>query len=186
MQIYYASLDAISQHTMQLDHVQCIYCGQSAQLVSHGFIYKKQAIATMPKPVGKRVLCSRRFGHTGCGRTVQLYLDSMVRHLHCGGCTVVAFVLSLMQGLSIALAYRQVSGAGDARHAYRWLNKLFAQLSTYRSVVHQVPFDAPTPGSTALIASRRHLIIVSFVRLLRHFRAPLCASFQKTLQTSFL
>ena len=81
MQIYYASLPAIEQQTRQLDHAQCRHCGQTQQLVSHGFIYKKQ-VGADPIATGKRVLCSNRHQHTGCGRTMQLYLDATVRYLH--------------------------------------------------------------------------------------------------------
>ena len=78
MQIYYPSLQAIEQQTMQLDSEQCAHCKQTHQLVSHGFIRKKRAGAE-PEAVGKRVFCSNRNHHAGCGRTMQLYLDSTVR-----------------------------------------------------------------------------------------------------------
>jgi hypothetical protein len=45
MQIYYESLDAITQQTAQLDRLSCRHCGQTAQLISHGYIYKKQSLA---------------------------------------------------------------------------------------------------------------------------------------------
>lgn len=118
MQIYYASLQAIEQQTMQLDLARCPHCGQSHQLVSHGFIYKKQ-VGAEPEAVGKRVFCSNRYQHTGCGRTMQLYLDATVRYLHHAGSAVVAFALSLMAGMSIQLAYYHATGTATPRHAYR-------------------------------------------------------------------
>ena len=54
-----------------------------------------------PEAKGKRVVCSRRYSHTGCGRTMQLYLDSTVRYLHYASWQVVAFVLALMAGMTV-------------------------------------------------------------------------------------
>ena len=63
MQIYYPSLQAIEQQTMQLDNEQCVHCKQAHQLVSHGFIRKKR-VGAEPEAVGKRVRC--RHIRPGC------------------------------------------------------------------------------------------------------------------------
>ena len=76
MQIYYSNLEAIEQQTRQLDQVQCRHCVQRHQLVSHGFFYKKR-VGAAPQALGKRVFCSNRQRYTGCGRTMQLYLDTI-------------------------------------------------------------------------------------------------------------
>lgn len=186
MQIYYSTLDAISQQTMQLDGVACLHCGKREQLVSHGFVYKKQAVATSPVPVGKRVLCSQRFGRTGCGRTVPLYLASIVRYLHGAGQALERFVVCLLAGMTITLAYRQISGRHETRQAYRWFNKLFSRLSDYRRLMHRIEFTENVPPDNERPSTRRPLLIATLARLLQHFSAPLCATYQRTLQTSFL
>ena len=117
MQIYYNSLQAIQQQTMQLNNERCPHCQQSHQLISHGYIYQKRPCAA-PEAVGKRVFCSNRNQHAGCGRTVRLYLDSMVRYLHFTGAHVVAFWLLLMTGLTVQCAYCEVTGTADPRNAY--------------------------------------------------------------------
>ena len=99
MHIYFSSLQSIEQQSMQLASADCIHCKQSHQLVSHGFIYKKQRCAD-PVAIGKRVICSNRNRHTGCGRTMRLYLDSAVRYLHYAGQHVVAFVFSQTTGMA--------------------------------------------------------------------------------------
>lgn len=119
MQIYYPSLQAIKQRTMQLDIARCVHCKQTHQLVSHGFIRKKRGGGTEPEAVGKRVFCSNRNHRTGCGRTMQLYLDATVRYLHHAGCAVAAFVLSLIAGLTIQQAYKHATGAATPRRAMR-------------------------------------------------------------------
>lgn len=185
MQIYYASLSAIDQQTMQLDHARCRHCQQAHQLVSHGFIYKKQPRAE-PAAVGKRVFCSNRNCRTGCGRTMRLYLDSNVRSLHYAGACVVAFVLALIAGMTIAHAYAHATGAATPRNAYRWLARLGAQLSVYRSLSHRPALQDAAPG----VAANRPLRLVplssTFKALLQRFAQPLCAVYQSQLQRSFL
>ena len=185
MQRYYPSLQAIEQQTRQLDDASCIHCQRTQQLVSHGFIYKKQT-GNVPAVVGKRVLCSNRHHHTGCGRTMRLYLDSTVRYLHYTGQQVVAFLLALMTGMTVQLAYYQVTGIADPRNAWRWLHRLAAQLSSYRSLSHQPLFqnaDSPIPANRPV---RLRLLAPTFRWLLQHFGDPLCASYQQQLQRSFL
>lgn len=185
MQIYYSSLQAIQQQTMQLDNACCSHCKQSHQLVSHGFIYQKQRGAE-PEAIGKRVFCSNRNRYAGCGRTMRLYLDSMVRYLHYAGWHVVAFVLAMMTGMTVQRAYCQATGTADPRHAYRWLARLCAQLSDLRSLSHQPPLqDADAPAATHRPA-RWRLFASTFNALAQRFGQPLCENFQWQLQRSFL
>lgn len=185
MQIYYPSLQAIQQQTLQLDNEQCEHCKQTHQLVSHGFIRKKR-VGAEPEAVGKRVFCSNRNHHTGCGRTVQLYLDSTVRYLHHAGCCVVAFVLLLILGMTIQHAYHHATGAATPRNAFRWLNKLWAQLSFYRSLSHQPWLPETDPVAMANPHPRWGLLLATFNALLQQFGNPLCADYQRQLQRSFL
>ena len=193
MQIYFPNLQAIEQQSHQLELEQCRHCQQTHQLVSHGFIRKKHS-GGEPLAVGKRVFCSNRYHHTGCGRTMQLCLDSAVRWLHYAGSFVVAFVLALMSGTSIDLAYTQSTGACSPRHAYRWLQRLRDQTSTYRSCLH-LPLltpsttggdAAPCPPSPSKAPPRRHLLTSTFTPLLSRFAQPLCQTYQSELQRSFL
>lgn len=182
MQIYHASLLAIEQQTRELSYEQCHHCQQSHQLISHGFVYKKQAMAELEQAVGKRVFCSNRDGHTGCGRTMRLYLDTTIRYLHYSGACIVEWVLLLMKSMSLRQAYCQITGTPDPRNAYRWFNKLMAQLSSYRSLVHQPVFHSPPVMSH----TRRHMLTATFAALLQRFGRPLCAGYQRTLQRGLL
>jgi hypothetical protein len=190
MQTYYPSLQAIHQQTLQLELAQCRHCGQTQQLVSHGFVRKKR-VGGEPQAVGKRVFCSNRHCRTGCGRTMQLYLDSTLRYLHHAGSAVVAFVLSLLAGMSITLAYTQATGAHSPRHAYRWLHRLHAQISAYRSLFHQ-PLLAQQQTAVATHNQsqhphrlRRSLLASTFGALLTRFKQPLCQAYQFQLQRPF-
>jgi hypothetical protein len=185
MQIYYASLQAIDLQTRQLAHAQCRHCHAAHQLVSHGFVYKKRAGAD-PQAVGKRVFCSNRDGQSGCGRTSRLYLDAAIRKLHYAGGQLVAFVLALIQSSTVRQAYSGATGTADPRNAYRWLNRLHWQLSTYRSLAQQAPLpcSATPPGTKP--AARRNLLGSTFLALSNDFGVPLCANFQRKLQRSFI
>ena len=184
MKTYYSNLDAIHQQTLQLQLEQCKHCQQTQQLVSHGFIRKKR-VGGDPQAIGKRVFCSNRYSRTGCGRTMQLYLDSTLRYLHHAGSAVVAFVLSLLVGISIGLAYTQASGALTPRHAYRWLHRLDVQISAYRSLSHQPLLAQPTEGMLGPPCLRRSLLTSTFAALLTRFGQPLCQRYQAQLQRPF-
>ncbi len=193
MKTYYPSLDAIHQQTLQLELEQCPHCQQTRQLVSHGFTRKKRNCGD-PQAVGKRVFCSNRYSHTGCGRTMQLYLDSTLRYLHHAGSAVVAFVLLLLTGISIELAYMQATGADTPRHAYRWLHRLRAQISAYRSLFHQPLLEQQTTTVDAHHQShhpnprllRYGLLVSTFGALLMRFKQPLLQAYQSQLQRPFL
>ncbi len=186
MQIYFAHLAAMQQRTLSLHDERCKHCQQLHQLVSHGFIYKKKSVGQPKQKVGKRVLCSNRYGRTGCGRTMQLYLDTTIRYLHyLGGC-VVTFVLSLMTGATVQQAYVKATGTAEPRHAYRWLDKLMAQLSTHRSVVHPPLSPLGEVVEQARCPLRRSLLTSTFAGLLQRFGQPLCAHYQTQTQHSFV
>ena len=186
MQIYFSTLEDMAQQTMQLDHVQCNHCGQVSQLVSHGFVYKDQPFHTAPAPVGKRVFCSNRYGRTGCGKTVRLYLDAIIRYVNFAGGVVVAFVLALMQGATITKAYHQVTGTLDARNAYRWLHKLRARISHFRSLFALTSVDEVTPCCSPPTSIRRRWLTRTFSQLMSHLPPPLCSNYQRLFQTRFI
>ncbi|MEO6625418.1 MAG: hypothetical protein ABIN37_11375 [Burkholderiaceae bacterium] len=185
MQIYYPSLQAIDLQTRQLDHELCRHCRCAHQLVSHGFVYKKSKGAE-PQAVGKRVFCSNRGRFAGCGRTSQLYLDAVIRKLRYTGEQLVAFMLALIQGVTVQRAYSGVTGTADPRHAYRWLTRLYAQLSTYRSLAHQAPLPSGAVAPGTKPAARRDLLGSTFRALSTDFGASWHAHYQRKLQRPFV
>lgn len=192
MQTYYSDLSSIEQQTKQLEHFLCRHCQQTNCLISHGYIYKKRHCGD-PVAVGKRVFCSNRHHHNGCGRTMQLYLDSMVRYLHYAGDVVVAFILAWMTGMSVQQAYCTTTSKDNPQNAYRWLRRFFAQLSLYRSLSHSVSLrcDVPLPTShsqpnSANSSLNRSLLTSTMNALLQRFGEPLCCHFQAQCQRPFL
>ena len=111
----FSSLGAIEQFTRSLNSLAsdnaCQHCHQNDQWHSHGYVYKQQAI-DQRSAIGKRMICSNRYGKGGCGHTRQLYLSDMIPHKHHRLCVVVAFIVALLQGHSVTDAYRQALGRG--------------------------------------------------------------------------
>ena len=116
---------------------------------------------------------------------MQLYLDATLRYVHHAGSAVVAFVLLLIAGISIGLAYTQATGAQTPRHAYRWLHRLHAQISAYRSLFHQPLFAPPLVCAVQSPCLRRGLLASTFTALLARLKQPLCQAYQSQLQRPF-
>lgn len=185
MQIYYPDIATLHQKTLQLKEERCLHCQQTHQQVSHGFVYKKQ-VRGEPYPVGKRIFCSNRRRRTGCGRTTQLYVASVIRYLHYAGTVIIAFALAMMKGLSIVTAYHQATGTEISRNAYRWMNRLMKQCSFYRSLLHQPRLKDSASLIHPVTSSRRCLVSSTFEALLLHFNEPLCFHYQQQLNQTFL
>jgi transposase-like protein len=184
MLIYYPSLQAIHQQTLQLESEACHHCRQTHHLVSHGFIRKKRAGAE-PEAVGKRVFCSNRYRHTGCGRTMQLYLDTTIRYLHHASGRVMALLGALLAGSSIARAYREATGTDGPRHAYRWLQRFVARMSDYRRLLQHPPLMASPQAAPSSHAVRRGLLSSTFSALQVQLGQPLCQRYQALSQQPF-
>lgn len=117
---------------------------------------------------------------------MQLYLDATIRYLHyLGGC-VVAFVLTLVAGATVQQAYETATGTAEPRNAYRWLDKLMAQLSAHRSVAHQPLVPHVEADEQASGHLRRSLLTATFTGLVQQFGQPLCARYQARTQRSFV
>lgn len=151
-----------SLHAFSLNPVlTCPHCSRDDQFVSHGFVYRKQVCAEAVQ-VGKRLICSNRFGRSGCGRTVQLYLSNITPRLHYSASVMFVFVSALLIGSSVASAFRQATERVDPRHAWRWLHRLMRQLPLWRSrlvtPVFQVSCQPPKFTRRSLLCSTLHLL----------------------------
>ena len=185
MRTYFPNLESINQQTHQLAGVQCRHCRRTEQLISHGYIYRKRH-GGEPEPIGKRVFCSNRHARVGCGRTIRLYLDSTIAHLHATAAQLSAFVLALVAGIAVAPAYFSATGA-PARNAWRWLGKMRAQLSSWRSLVHQPPLPAPALPPAPRRYRHQVALRTTLAALDTGHPAPsICCAFQRLWQRSLL
>ena len=150
MQRFFSSLAVIEQLTSSMNHSGirhiCPICRKSDQWVSHGFLYKKPG-----DKAGKRVLCGKRYGKSGCGHTQPLYLDDVLPQRRYKLSVLLAFVLSLFKGATVEQAYYQAIGHqhSSPRQAWRWLNALWANMGKFRSrTTSSEPPEALITGSS--------------------------------------
>jgi hypothetical protein len=185
MHLFFPDFDTLHRFTLELDRHQedivCQHCARRGQLVSHGFVYRKQHNADK-QPVAKRIFCSNRHGKTGCGRTRQLYLAQVIPRLSYTAEHLLVFLSALIAGLSITCAYRKATHTSEPRNAYRWLQRAMDQLTRYRSLLKR----SDEPGCFALRTRRLRHLLSTFQPLFSQpdFRHP--RQFQLVLQQPFL
>ena len=123
-------MNDIRQYLDRLPFESCPHCDLSGCLKPHDVVYKLKDGDLIT--VGKRVFCSNRYQHSGCGRTFRLYLSDVIPRLHYTGVQLMLFILLLLQQKSIAKAYFEATGQDRSRNGYRWLNRLQQQCSAFR------------------------------------------------------
>lgn len=166
MQTFFSSLQSLESYTQSLvslsDQDTCSFCCQPGQWVSHGFLYK-QLSSSQRDIVGKRILCSNRFGKQGCGRTRSLYLAWIIPQHRYSLNVLLAFIVGLFSGATLTHAFHQAIGHDvfDPRQASRWLAALNKKLGWFRS---QLPKNARDSVP------------------MRHYRSPRLARLLPTLQ----
>ena len=139
MRLFFDNIEHLDQFTHGLDHhfesITCWHCLKQNQLVPHCFVYKNQHLNNYldKEPVGKRLLCSNRYGRTGGGRTIRFYLADNIPTLSRTATSIALFFLALISGKPIQTAYQEATRTNDPRNAYRWLSKCQARLTHYRT-----------------------------------------------------
>ncbi|MCF6263397.1 MAG: hypothetical protein L3J24_07420, partial [Xanthomonadales bacterium] len=125
MQRFFTDFESIDKFTLSLDFhqnkLECSHCLKNDQFISHGIIYKQRSIHQLEK-VGKRIFCSNRYGHRGCGRTFQLYVSKQFPSFRYHAAHLLVFISSLLNQLPVKRAYFAATGQSSSRNAWRWLN----------------------------------------------------------------
>ncbi len=186
MKRFYPDFESIDLFTLSLDfhqnELECAHCSKHDQFVSHGIIYKQRS-STFAEKVGKRIFCSDRYGRSGCGRTVQLYVAAEIPCFRYGAAQLFIFISALLAKQTLPEAYYQATGQLEFRNAWRWLNRLMLKLSEYRSFLKvraTILLDPFCSTSHYL----RHLL-PTFFRLFTSTNNG-CFDFQMRQQQSFL
>lgn len=184
MQRFFDSFSSINLFTLSLDHhqdkTQCAHCLKNNQFISHGIIYKQSSM-TERKPSGKRIICSNRYGRSGCGRTTQLYVSNRIPRLHYDASVVFVFISHLLAKDCVTQAYQQATGQFEARNAWRWLSKLMRQLSAYRGTL-----IARTHSLIEHHSRRLRLLLPTLTQMISNANPSLCARYQVNHQRSFM
>ena len=187
MRIFFNDIDTLHRFTLELDRHQeshsCKTCTKNNQFVSHGFVHKKQ-LHGKTLIVGKRIICSNRFGRTGCGRTFRLYLSQQIPRLRYTTDHLFIFLSALIAGLTIKKAYTKATHKTDARNAFRWLNKLQRQLVTYRAEKKRPVtkmYDVSNTGS-----DRLKILLPTVKQLFSLYQHSPCQHYQLSRQQRFM
>lgn len=183
MPIFFDSIETLQSFSLeQHSQLNCRFCFQSQHFISHGFVYKQESCG-QSRIVGKRLFCTNRYGRSGCGRTVQLYLSTELPSCRYASSVLFLFIAALLAGSSVASAYFMATGTEDSRHAWRWLSKLNNQLGRFRTKVRQRVIEAD-------FKHRSHRLQLLLPTLNRLFcilnEANPCATFQQRFQAGFL
>ena len=161
--------------------LSCAHCGSDQSFVSHGFVYQKQTL-DLPQRIGKRLLCSNRFGRSGCGHTVRLYLAQSIPRWHYGASVLALFLLALLGGYSVVRAFQLATGRYEARQAWRWLLRFCHQLPNWRARFQ----GRIVTGASALTRSPRlRLLLTTLCGLFPNRHSQACAVLQLQWQHSF-
>lgn len=126
MPSFFTSLFDIDQHASVVKRrysLCCEHCGQVGHLIAHGFVYKQLSIVKR-ECVGKRLVCCPRFGHNGCGRTMQLSLSRQLPRRFYSAWQLSMFIVLLLSNMAVTTAYVQATGQSSTRQAWRWLAAL--------------------------------------------------------------
>lgn len=187
MQQFFESIDTLHQFSLNLNYhkekLHCHTCAKSDQFVSHGFLYKKQSQGKRIE-TGKRIICSRRYGRSGCGATTRLTVANHIPSLHYTALQIYHFLIALMANASIQVSYQHATGQSETRNAYRWLNKIEGKLIEYRSVLktRTEPIEAAFINRTR----RLRLLLPTLQRLFSLFDHSPCSHYQRQRQMAFM
>lgn len=145
MQRFYSTLTQLNFFTLSANSLlvnqPCPHCQCTDQWVSHGFSYNQSGEIR-----GKRIVCCARFGKRGCGKTVALYLASILPKRRYQLIALFQFISSLVQGNTVEKAYFSAIGHqhSSGRQAYRWLKALSKKLGEFRVISGSRPVDKYT------------------------------------------
>lgn len=187
MKRYFDDMTTLDRFTRELDchqdERQCHHCFKHDQFVSHGFVYKQRS-QSLREAIGKRLFCSNRYGRTGCGRTFQLYIREALPGHRYNTHHLFIFLDSLLKLRTVQQAYEKATGTGEPRNAWRWLNKLQAQLIRYRCVLETRSEEVVDTFKSR--CKRLQILLPTIQRLFLKISAPPCACYQVLNQTSFI
>lgn len=187
MQRFFSDFESLERFTLSIDcldqRLQCPHCSKSNHLISHGVLYRQRSMHER-EAVGKRVFCSNRYQHTGCGRTVQLTVAGVLPKLRYGAAHLFVFVSSLLMNLSVTAAYRAATGQLAARNAWRWLEKLVRHLGDYRGLLNVQ--TEPIITEFRHRCRRLRLLLPTLKPLFSRRSECACAGIQLASQSAFI
>lgn len=136
--------DALEQVLPVPHDRRCDACGRCGNLIGHGWIRGYAGDGSPDGVRGRRLLCTAR-SRRGCGRTMSVWLATVVRGFVARTSTLFALLVALEAGQSIRSSRRASSDGLTLRTAYRLAARLRSALASLRSRL--VAFADPPASS---------------------------------------
>lgn len=135
MPLFFPSLCEIDRFSFSFDclsQLTCAHCHRCDQWISHGYLYRLGGVK-----VGKRLLCAKRYGKSGCGRTRPLYLQHIIPKRRYTLSTLLALIYALLKAQTVEQAYAEAVGHSNYSHrqAWRWLSALWRLMPCFRNEI---------------------------------------------------
>jgi hypothetical protein len=159
---------------------QCPHCKRSGTLIGHGFLRGYAEHGSERVIRGRRLFCSDRFLRPGCGRTVAILLDTIMRAFSVRSTTLFELAMAAVSGGSIRAAWQSAARSFSLSSAYRLWHRLLDAQSYLRTRLLSVCPPPPSLASDPL------------AQLYGHFRQALMphgcpfAAFQSQLHSPLL
>lgn len=186
MKFFFESLEKLNKYASEVKNRTCCpHCAKKCFLISHGFIYKK-TISGTKCIIGRRIYCSNRFNKNGCGRTFQLYIALIHPKIHYNATHSSTFVSCLIKCQSIQLAYLEATGSSEPRNAYRWIKKLYNNLTLFRNYIYMSGLNIITWSNDYKKNSYRSVLTSTLNQLQSLLKLNCSQRFQELAQKSFL
>lgn len=187
MNKFFENFDTLQQTTAQLglmqNSFQCAKCLKEDQFVSHGFIHKK-SYGGVKKISGKRILCSNRYGRSGCGHSFRIYIKDIIPSLSYSTTQLFDFLKRLLAGSSIKDAYKAITNSENPRNAYRWINKLQYKTPDYRTFI--IKHSRINTDQFKARVSRFQILLPTLQNLFSISETSNCAQYQTHIQRRFI
>jgi hypothetical protein len=160
--------------------ISCPHCRRIGMVVGHGLLRGYTEHGSDRVVRGRRLLCSRRYRRSGCGRTFAVVVASVLAGFTARTGTISRFLESVVGGLCRKAAWEQVSSGLTLRSGYRLWRCLLAAQSNIRTALCGL---APPP---VLSDPRPVAQLLAHLRQVFGATACLLASFQLVFQRCLL
>jgi hypothetical protein len=120
------TLDEFQQMSDNLKQYRCPHCLSRGTLIRHGYLYGYAPLNSDALWItkGLRLLCSNRYRSRGCGRTVSIWLSSVLHRCIISAGQMWEFVKGLLNGERCYSVARRLVIASSVATPYRWKARL--------------------------------------------------------------
>lgn len=119
-------------------HEFCPHCLRRGSLIGHGKRYVYYQSNGKRQICGYRLICSKRRGRKGCGRTISVHLSDVLRRCLWQTQELWRFVQGLLEHLKPQTSYRRVLGFAAKATAYRLCERLQKSQMHLRAELNRV------------------------------------------------